>query len=93
MRSLRVRQKFWKPTTNAVQRFGVVASENRVVLSGPDAAKFVQGESVQEEWNVDDGYVIVMKTVAKKPRPIGVGLYTSGVLQSQIPKSRQRSLR
>lgn len=92
MRCLRVRQQFWKPTTNAIQRFGGMASKNRVVLSSRDVANFVRGASVMGEWDVDDGYVIVMKTVNNSSHPVGVGLYVNGELQSQIPKSRQRNL-
>ncbi len=93
MRCLRVRQQFWKPTTNAVQRFGGTATKNRLVLSSKDAAAFVRGESVVGEWDVDDGYVIVMRSLVESPCPIGVGLYTGGELRSQIPKSRQRKLK
>lgn len=92
MRCLRVRQQFWKPTTNAIQRFGGTATKNRIALSSRNAANFVRGASVMGEWDVDDGYVIVMKAVNETPHPVGVGLYVRGELRSQIPKSRQRSL-
>lgn len=93
MRCLRVRQRFWKPTTNAIQRFGGVATKNRIELASRDAAKFVKGESLLGERDVEDGYVIVLRKIHESPHPIGVGLFTRGELRSQIPKSRQRTLR
>lgn len=92
MRCLRVRQQFWKPTTNAIQRFGGAATKNRIELSSQNAAKFVRGASITGEWDVDNGYVIVLRRMTDSPHPIGVGLFTRGELQSQIPKSRQRTL-
>lgn len=92
MRCLRVRQKFWKPTTNAIQRFGGYAKKNRVLLSSSDASRFVRGDSISGEWRVDDGYVIVMRGFGAQPVPIGVGLLTSDELRSQIPKGRRREL-
>lgn len=92
MRLLHTRQEHWKPTTDAVQRFGAAATRNVLHLPTEAAAAFVEGEDQRIDWDGDWGYLIVTRTVAGEPEPIGVGLYTYGELKSQIPKGRRSNL-
>ncbi|AKH97253.1 DUF7122 family protein [Halanaeroarchaeum sulfurireducens] len=87
---LRTRQEFWKPTTNAAQRFGTEATRNVIELDGAAAKRFVAGEDHDIEWDGDWGYVIAAHRLAGELEPIGVGLYTYGTLQSMVPKGRRR---
>jgi NOL1/NOP2/fmu family ribosome biogenesis protein len=92
MRALHTRQEHWKPTTNAVQRFGRGATRNVIHLDDAEAAAFVRGEDQELDWDGDWGYLIATREVAGGREPIGVGLYTYGELESQIPKGRRRDL-
>ncbi|EMA43282.1 DUF7122 family protein [Halococcus saccharolyticus] len=89
---LRTRQEHWKPTTDAVQRFGRHASRNVLTLSREAARRFVAGEDQEIEWDGDWGYLIVAHDLAGAREPLGVGLYLHGELRSQIPKGRRREL-
>lgn len=89
---LRARQEHWKPTTNAVQRFGHHATKNVIKLSEPAAKRFVAGENQELDWDGDWGYLIGAHEIAGRLEPIGVGLYVHGELQSNIPSGRQREL-
>lgn len=92
LRFMHTRQEHWKPTTNAVQRFGKHASRNVIELEPAAAARFVRGEDIPVEWTGDWGYLIVTREIAGSAEPIGVGLYTYGELQSMIAKGRRRDL-
>ena len=92
MTFLRTRGDHWKPTTDAVQRFGGHATENVINLSRPEAEAFVAGHDQDREWDGDWGYLIVAHDLAGEAEPLGVGLYLHGELRSQIPKGRQREL-
>ena len=92
MKVLRTRQEHWKPTTNAVQRFGGDATRNVLTLGGEQAARFIRGEDQAIEWDGDWGYLIVAHEIAGEREPIGVGLYVHDELRSQIPKGRRREL-
>jgi NOL1/NOP2/fmu family ribosome biogenesis protein len=89
---LRVRQEHWKPTTNAVQRFGHRATHNVIEVSEGEARAFVAGRDQEIEWEGDWGYLIVAQKLAGEREPLGVGLYLYGELRSQVPKGRQRDL-
>lgn len=89
---LRTRQKHWKPTTDAVQRFGGAATRNVIELDRRAAARFVAGEDQRIEWDGDWGYLVVAHRLAGDREPLGVGLYIDGELRSQIPKGRRRDL-
>ena len=89
---LRTRQEHWKPTTNAVQRFGGAATANVIHLSAGEAEAFVAGHDQELDWDGDWGYLIVTHDIAGAPEPIGVGLYVHGELRSQVPKGRRRDL-
>ena len=92
MMFLRTRQEHWKPTTDAVQRFGRHARRNVVELDGQAAQRFVAGEDQPVDWDGDWGYLVVAHTIAGEREPLGVGLFIDGELRSQVPKGRRRDL-
>ena len=93
MRILHARQEHWKPTTNAIQRFGRAATRNVIELEPDEAARFVRGEDqAVDRWDGEWGYLIVARPIAGAAEPIGVGLYLNGELRSQIAKGRRREL-
>jgi len=92
MTFLRTRQEHWKPTTNAVQRFGGAATRNVIELAPDEARRFLAGEDLDPDWDGDWGYLIVAHELAGDVEPIGVGLYVHGELRSVIPKGRRASL-
>jgi NOL1/NOP2/fmu family ribosome biogenesis protein len=92
MKFLRTRQEHWKPTTNAVQRFGREATKNVIELTREQARRFVRGESQEFDWEGDWGYLVAVHELADDAEPLGVGLYVHGELQSPVPKGRQREL-
>jgi len=92
MTFLRTRQEHWKPTLEAVQRFGDEASENVIHLSESEATAFASGEDQELDWDGDWGYLVVTHDLAGSPEPIGVGLYVYGELRSQVPKGRRREI-
>ncbi len=92
MTIMRTRQEHWKPTTNAVQRFGRTATRNVIPLDPEQAATFAAGEDQDLDWEGDWGYLIATHEVAGEREPIGVGLYLYGELRSTVPKGRQESL-
>jgi NOL1/NOP2/fmu family ribosome biogenesis protein len=92
MTFLRTRQEHWKPTTNAVQRFGGAATRNVIGLGPDEAARFLAGEDLDPAWDGDWGYLIVAHEIAGEREPIGVGLYVHDELRSVIPKGRRASL-
>jgi len=92
MTFLRTRQEHWKPTTNAVQRFGREATRNVLVLDPDEAVRFLAGEDLEPAWDGDWGYLIVAHEIAGGVEPIGVGLYVHDELRSVIPKGRRASL-
>lgn len=87
---LRTRQEFWKPTTDAVLRFGGEASRNVIELDPNQSEQFIAGVDQSVEWDGDWGYLIASHEIGGAQEPIGVGLYTYGELQSMIPKGRRR---
>jgi NOL1/NOP2/fmu family ribosome biogenesis protein len=92
MVAVRTRQEHWKPTLEAVQRFGTHATRNCIELSEHEAATFMAGEDQELDWDGDWGYLIVTHELAGEPEPLGVGLYTYGELKSMVPKGRRREL-
>ncbi|EJN61154.1 DUF7122 family protein [Halogranum rubrum] len=92
MTFLRTRQEHWKPTTNAVQRFGREATKNVVELGAEEATTFAAGEDQALDWEGDWGYLIAAHDVAGEREPIGVGLFLYGELRSTVPKGRRENL-
>jgi NOL1/NOP2/fmu family ribosome biogenesis protein len=90
---LHARQEHWKPTTDAVQRFGRAADRNVIELSDGEAAAFAAGHDQDlPRWDGDWGYLIATHAVAGDNEPIGVALYVYGELRSRIPKGRREEL-
>ncbi|WP_336338907.1 DUF7122 family protein [Haloarcula brevis] len=92
MTFLRTRQEHWKPTLEAVQRFGDRASKNVIHLGEEAARAFVAGEDRELDWDGDWGYLVVTHDLAGETEPVGVGLYVYGELRSQVPKGRRRDV-
>ena len=92
MTFLRTRQEHWKPTLEAVQRFGDHATEKVLHLTDEQARAFVAGTDQELDWDGDWGYLIVSHEIAGDVEPVGVGLYVYGELRSQVPKGRRREL-
>ena len=92
MTFLRTRQEHWKPTLEAVQRFGEHASDCVIHLSEGEAEAFVAGHDQELDWDGDWGYLVVTHDLAGRREPVGVGLYVYGELRSQVPKGRRRNL-
>jgi NOL1/NOP2/fmu family ribosome biogenesis protein len=92
MTFLRTRQEHWKPTTDAVQRFGREATKNVIVLDDEEAKAFLQGENLDPDWEGDWGYLIAAHEISGDVEPIGVGLYVHDEFRSQMPKGRQRDV-
>jgi NOL1/NOP2/fmu family ribosome biogenesis protein len=90
---LRTRREHWKPTLEAVQRFGGHADKNVLDLSRAEAATFLAGNDQERDWDGDWGYLIVTNEIAGEREPLGVGLYVHGELRSQVPKGRRRDFR
>lgn len=90
MHVLRTRGEHWKPTLEAVQRFGHYANRNVLHLDETDASAFLAGQDVAIDWEGDWGYLVVTHDIAGGPEPIGVGLFTHDTLRSQVPKGRRR---
>ncbi|MFC4549005.1 MULTISPECIES: DUF7122 family protein [Halorussus] len=92
MAFLRTRQEHWKPTTNAVQRFGREATRNVVELTREQARTFARGDDQEIDWDGDWGYLVAAHELAGDREPLGVGLFLHGELQSLVPKGRRRDL-
>ena len=92
IRLMRTRQEFWKPTLEAVQRFGHHADRNVLELGREQAERFVAGDEQEVEWDGDWGYLLVTHELAGEQEPLGVGLFTYGELKSMVPKGRRREL-
>ncbi|KTG30842.1 DUF7122 family protein [Haloferax profundi] len=94
MRILRTRQRHWKPSTNAVQRFCRDATKNIIELGPGEAKAFVAGHDQQLDWWEGDwGYLVAAHELAGEREPLGVGLYLHGELRSTVPKGRQEDLK
>jgi NOL1/NOP2/fmu family ribosome biogenesis protein len=92
MMFLRTRQEHWKPTTDAVQRFGTHAKENVIELDDDEARRFVAGTDQHVAWDGDWGYLVAAHDIAGEREPLGVGLFIDGELRSQVPKGRRREV-
>ena len=92
MTVLRTRQEHWKPTSNAVQRWGRAATKNVVVVDDAAARTFVSGDDQELDWDGDWGYLVVAHDLAGGVEPLGVGLYLYGELRSVVPKGRRRDI-
>lgn len=90
---MRTKRKYWKPTTEAIQKFGKYATKNIIELEFERASEFISGKNqTLKNSDIDQGYVIVTHRKINQKEPIGVGLYIDQELRSQIPKARQREI-
>lgn len=78
----------WKPTTDFLQLLGKHAKKNVVVLSKEQAEKYVKGQDIDAELNVDSGYVII-----KYKEILGCANYKEGTLKNMLPKSRRANIK
>jgi len=73
-----------KPTTYALQRFGSHITRNAIALETFNAVQhFLLGQSQPVTSSVEPGYV----HLRYRDYQLGCGLYKSGLLRSQMPKS------
>lgn len=87
MRMMSLKEKPWKPSTCALQVFGMHARRNKVVLDSEQARRFMLGESQDLVAEADAGFVIAIF----QDQVLGCGLYSRGKLVSQVPKERRIS--
>jgi len=90
MRMISLKDRPWKPTTCALQIFGRYATKNVVHISDEQARAFLAGESQAMETgceSCESGYVVVFY----RGEVLGCGLYSRGILASQLPKERRMS--
>lgn len=125
MRIMNLKDRPWKPTTNALQVFGRHATKNFIHISSEEAISFLEGKTIalkpqpesgfefgQEPGvkfglesgielglesdielglesgmglGLESGYVVVFY----RGEVLGCGLYSHGMLASQIPKERR----
>lgn len=89
-RGLRIARAFdftVKPTTNAVQLFGHMATRNRLNLDQVQTENFLAGQTQEVEVpdQVTDGFVIAFFS----DFALGIGLLKGNTLKSQVPRSRR----
>jgi NOL1/NOP2/fmu family ribosome biogenesis protein len=104
LRMISLKDRPWKPTTCALQIFGRYATKNVVHLNEEQARAFLAGERQALEMGgkaleagrksletgcepCESGYVVVFY----RGEVLGCGLYSRGVLASQLPKERRMS--
>ena len=89
MRIINCKDRPWKPTTAALQIFGKYATRNIIHLNSDSARVFLEGRSQvigeAAEVECEPGYVVVFY----RGEVLGCGLYSHGLLVSQIPKERR----
>ncbi len=82
MRIMNCKDRPWKPTTSALQIFGRYATKNVIHINQEEAMIFLEGGSQAIESDCETGYVVVFY----RGDVLGCGLYSHGMLVSQIPK-------
>ncbi|NMC10742.1 MAG: hypothetical protein GYA39_07220 [Methanothrix sp.] len=85
MRIMNLKDRPWKPTTCALQILGKHATKNLVHLNDSQAMIFLEGKSLPIESNLEPGYVVVLY----REEVLGCGLYSHGIVISQLPKERR----
>ena len=85
MRIMNLKDRPWKPTTSALQVFGRHATKNLIHLDSADARSFMEGRTLAIESDSESGYVVIFY----RGEVLGCGLYSRGLLVSQIPKERR----
>ncbi len=79
--------RYMKPTTRFIQLFGHMATKGYVCISEEQLFQLVSGMRLSLSLNLEDGYVILK---LDENKILGMGLWTKGTLQSQIPKKEIR---
>jgi len=79
---LRIIRHHLKPTTVALQRFGLQATRHVLDLTDTQVRLLLQERALSMELSLQPGYVILQHAGAI----LGCGLYTPGCLRSQLPK-------
>lgn len=91
LRMMNFKEEPWKPTSCALQVFGMHATKNIVHLTSEQSGIFFAGESqvleTKLETKIEPGYVVVFYN----GNVLGCGLYSHGKLVSQIPKESRIS--
>jgi len=85
MRIMNLKDRPWKPTTCALQMFGRQATKNTISLDWSRALVFLEGDIQPVISDAEPGYVVVFY----RKEVLGCGLYTHGLLKSQLPKERR----
>ena len=85
MRIMNLKDRPWKPTTCALQILGKHATKNLVHLNETQAMTFLEGKSLPVDTNLEPGYVVVLY----REEVLGCGLYSRGIVVSQLPKERR----
>lgn len=75
--------KFVKPATRMIQMFGHLATRARVEMDEVQLQKLVDGEPLNVEMEVEDGYVVL----SFEDRILGLGLLIEGKVHLQIPRN------
>ncbi len=73
--------RYLKPTTTAIQRFGVLATKNVIKLSYPELDRLRCERKIPYQADISDGYVII----SCEEKIWGCGLYITGRLISYLP--------
>lgn len=79
---LRKMPRHLKPTSVALQCFGMHAGRNRVELSADAARLLLHGQDLAVDLDSAPGYVVLVYD----GHVLGCGLYTPGRLRSQVPR-------
>jgi NOL1/NOP2/fmu family ribosome biogenesis protein len=85
LRMMNFKEDPWKPTSHALQIFGKHAVKNLVHLNFEQSKTFFAGKSQTLDLDVEPGYVVVFYN----GEVLGCGLYSHGMLVSQLPKERR----
>lgn len=86
---LRKMPRHLKPTTAALQRFGHYAVRNTLSLSDVQLQALLRDRELPWQATVQPGYVVLVCAA----HVVGCGLYTPGLLRSQIPRRLSAHLR
>jgi NOL1/NOP2/fmu family ribosome biogenesis protein len=86
---LRKMPRHLKPTSVALQCFGMHASRHRVELSADDARVLLYGQDLAVNLDLTPGYVVLVYD----GHVLGCGLYTPGRLRSQVPRRQDTQWR
>jgi NOL1/NOP2/fmu family ribosome biogenesis protein len=71
-----------KPTTRMIQIFGREATKGKVELDENQLSRLLAGEALSIDLDIEAGYVILFLGA---DNILGMGLFTEGLVRSQIP--------